>query len=871
MKKFSASLLLFVMIFSLTACESKPASNNNASPGQVSAVPENAMNFEQPSPATEAEIAYYTQNDTFNTLTDSSPYYMGNRPSTLPGLVAFDKLKKAKIDEAIGLTKELYAAADKLREELAPFKGAYLDLLGTAREQEKKLNSFSLQTGGQIAESLAQESGIKANYESISTSAVTNPQAASLLEYQKTYLAAAYAEALINDANSFLTNAAALDAALSTNTNPTIKTALAAFNLEMEKISAIQPDFRTVIEKSAYLDTALRQIETGDYYLAQATIAFMQSQMPELKAKAASIQPSETLTQENIEAIGEYVEVVSDFAGQMETQMMQIDTSHLIPAEKLAALSAEPVVNPWGIETAFAAMGPSESEKLLSAYKAMDSDAPSTTSKIAGTLKDVASTTWSGIKSGFSKAQTVAGVTLDTVGAIVKTPMDVYHGYNENNSVSDVAGTIAGNFKQIKKNYDTDSSGSQILKDAGGYLKAAEKTAGEGAEALTEKLIGKGWTSWIAGNVASTTVGLFTGLGKGIYKVADKQATAGQMVEGMLDIGLSLIGGSKVIIKGSQALSGGKELAKWSAEKAFNFVRRMGTKLEAGELRTMTAQLLQNAKLTPNQVMKLISNSLEMEGNAALAAELKTISATLDGQFTSMIKEGIATVLKNAKSVPGTSYANWVQKSFDVSIKGLKEALVTRLGASYTAYIDNIIAAKMNGWIKSAIKEYIDAVSYDGVYSKVFPVGDGASLPVKINVENGIISGGVDYTYSHEGWSATLVFKGEGTIGEKGEITEGKWTMNLKGGGPSSSFNLFGMDEEKKCTDTIVATAGGDAKGSISADKKKFNASLTGTITANGTFWCEPIKDVNNKAIEEPLNLELTKESAEGDDAGTSS
>jgi hypothetical protein len=45
------------------------------------------------------------------------------------------------------------------------------------------------------------------------------------------------------------------------------------------------------------------------------------------------------------------------------------------------------------------------------------------------------------------------------------------------------------------------------------------------------------------------TVGMFTGLGKGIYKLANKESTAGTLIEGGLDVGLSLIGGSKTVLQ----------------------------------------------------------------------------------------------------------------------------------------------------------------------------------------------------------------------------------------------------------------------------------------------------------------------------------
>ena len=760
MKKILTVVVLTALLSSLTGC----GSSAPATPTP----PENPFSFDKPTPTAAEGIRYYTENDTYNTLTDSTPYYLGNKPNPdLPGLVEYTRLKQAKITEAQQLTADLFAATDKVQVGLAPYRGAFLDLVGALATAEKKFNKTAYELSGQLTESLVQEAALKANYESVETGKLTNPQAKTLFDYQKTYLAIAYANAVLNDVNTLWRNGAVLSnlaAGL-----PAVSAAGQTFDSQMEGVSALANDVQVMVNKTLYLGTALKQINTGDYYLAQASLEYIKSTYPEIQSQAGSLTASANLTAEDIQAVQEYTAVVGDFSQQLDKELQKLDTSKLIPADQLAQLPAQLPAAPWGIPTAIAAYAPPADTGLLKSYQAISGDAPSTTGKIVSGLKDAASATWSGIKTGVGMAQTGVGVTLDTVGAVIKTPADVVAGIANGNSVGEIAGEVGNNFVQIKKNYDADKSGAQILKDAGEMLKGVEQAAGGAAEGLTEKLVGKGYTSWIAGQVASTTVGLFTGLGKGIYKLANKESTAGEMAEGMLDVGLSLIGGSKVIIKGSQALAGGKELAKWSADKAFTFLRSMGNKLEQGQLKAITAEILQSTKLTPNQVLSLISNSLEMEGKEAIAAEIKAVSASLDEKFVGLMKEGINTVLRNASTVPGASYEKWVKTAFENSMKGLKDAMIARLGSSYTDYIDNILAAKMNGWIKTAIKMYIDAVGFDGIYSKNFPA-DKITIPVKVTVENGMLSGGLDFTYVNEGWSATNGVSVEGTLDEKGNF-----------------------------------------------------------------------------------------------------
>jgi fructose-bisphosphate aldolase class 1 len=162
---------------------------------------------------------------------------------------------------------------------------------------------------------------------------------------------------------------------------------------------------------------------------------------------------------------------------------------------------------------------------------------------------------------------------------------------------------------------------------------------------------------------------MFTGLGKGIYKIADKEASAGQIVEGMLDVGLSFIGGSKVIVKGSQAMGASKDIAKRSAQKAFNYLQQMAKNLEKTELKTVTSELLKNSKLTPSQVASLITTSLEMEGKQAVATQLKVVSAELNKKFTDMLKQGVKGIYGNMTDDAAKSFKEFVKLNMESSLK----------------------------------------------------------------------------------------------------------------------------------------------------------------------------------------------------------
>ena len=51
-----------------------------------------------------------------------------------------------------------------------------------------------------------------------------------------------------------------------------------------------------------------------------------------------------------------------------------------------------------------------------------------------------------------------------------------------------------------------------------------------------EQVFGEGWTSWGIGKVSKATVGIFTGLGKGITLIGNRDAQASDYVIGGIEI-----------------------------------------------------------------------------------------------------------------------------------------------------------------------------------------------------------------------------------------------------------------------------------------------------------------------------------------------
>ncbi|NUJ97732.1 hypothetical protein HGA92_02995 [Candidatus Gracilibacteria bacterium] len=804
-------------------------------------IPENPFSFDLPSPKDSKEAGYYTKNDTISMIYLSTPYYLGNQEEILPGYKEYNKLKKGKIDETIKLTNELYQKNIEIKKLLEPFKSEYFDFTDIVLKKDKKSRKFIAEITKNITESLVGEEILIANYESIDTSKIVNLFAKSNFEYQKTMYSLDLGKKITKDTIYLLTSSVILSELYKDNKD--LKGEAQVFEDKMKKLSSLNKKIDEIKNHMIYIDTALKQIETGDYYLAKSSLNFVKTNILDVKNKLNSIKGNEYFSKDDVELSKQYLSYMEEFTKNAETQLGKVNKSNLISLsdikkianKKSYLLSKVYAVSDDDLGTAY---------DTLSQSSVTSSD---TIDTIKSGLKSAANMTWEGAKKGFNGAKTVVGVTLDTASAVTKSTMDAGFGLANGNTLDEVTSEIGSNFKRIGNNYDKGVSGSDVLKDAGGQLEGAE----DAIKNAIEGTIGEGRTSWGVGGLAKLTVGMFTGFGKGIYKIADKQATVGTLIEGGLDVGLSFIGGSKVLLQGT-AGAGGKEVAKNFGSKVVNFVTKIGANAEKGGLKSLTSK----------EAMGLLTKAVELEAKQAIVAEIKQAEIIVSKKLTEILREGLATIIKNAKGAGETvagNYKDFVKEQFKHSLEGYKEALKKIVGNGFDDYIDNIVTGKIDDFVKTSIRVYADASAFDGIYEKSYPIGDKIRLPIKVIIENGTVSGGAKQTYNNDGWSATLEVKVVGGVDDKGNLVDTKWEGKLKAGGPSSSFDLFGLDKDtKNCIDDLNVTGEGKVNGSV-VDKAKLKISMSGTRKAWGTFWCEPIPDTAVKPLEKPFEIDLDK------------
>ncbi|MBI4836075.1 MAG: hypothetical protein HY817_02330 [Candidatus Abawacabacteria bacterium] len=657
----------------------------------------------------------FTQNDTFATLAAASPYYLGAQPLHIPSLQDLNEQKKAKVSEAIKLTHELFSQTETLKNQLEEFKNGYLEFIDSALKEEPKLKNFAKDIAKQYVQYQVKEESLLVSYQSI-TSSDDNPLAKALFEYQKTELALQFADVLVHDLDYLMSTSWQLHELFKGSSKTAITVAWTKYERQLEKLADLNNALTSINEKITAIDFVVKQIKTVDYYTGLASLQFIQENITDLKEKIATIPANAQLSTEDQKFIKDYAGLFETFSKDLQTVALSMDKQEFLDIGQLASNSSL-------LPQAYA----DSNSYLATAQKALQATYQGG--------KKVAGLTWQGAKKVYGAAQTTVGITLDMANALTSGYMnlavDMY--YNVNNK--EINASFAKGMNKIYDNYQKGISGVAVLNTAKEYLEAPEKGAESTAANKAEKVFGKGWTSWGVGKTAGLTVDLFTTFGKGIYKLANKSSTAGDYVQGTLDVGLSFVGGSKLIGKGSQAIAGGAEAAPILAEGGLNYMKNTFNKIMKKGAEEEFAALVKFkqafGELTQAQLDRYINLRLEAIARQVVENMLLESSKALKAKFANFTKNAAGTLGANLTS-GGQSYKDFVSKAITNSIKEYftkdleafaTENLIKKGGRAgfniLKDYFDNIVGDGAENAVKDKIKDYIDGTNLPGGFPEL--------------------------------------------------------------------------------------------------------------------------------------------------------
>lgn len=631
---------------------------------------------------TQEQVRSLIDSDDMAILLASSPFYPG-RP--LPGqqTYEFDEARARKVDEIIADSDALAASALKLKPKVDELRTALLDYLTVCINNEPKAEIFVKDAGAEVLRLLTLEAVAEARYKSFVTES-ENDLVRSNARYMKTVRAVELASLYLQDIDTIVAFAAMGLNGLADSKNPRIEEANKKLDSAMGKFDAIKGDIEEVMAGIRKVNYGFKQLATADYYFARAAVKFMRDSIPDLQTAIANAKPNKHLEASTIALAKDYLAKFDNVSAGFQEYLDSVPQSQLIPVS----------VGPSVPGSAFAAGEPTND--YASATISLQAPARDPGEKEPGWL----ATGWNGVKKFVHGTQSVLGTGIDIVGTGIKNlsriPTGIYYG----NSVKEIWDDMKKNSRQIKDNWDRNLSGAETMRTANQYLNAVDDGAEWLAESGAEHAFGKGWISWGTGKVGRALSGLFTGLGKGITLVGNRDAQTSDYLIGGIEIASSALGGSKLIIKGSQLPGFLKGLGKgtWlSGKGTFNSISKIFANMEKAQIEA----LFQTAVKYGMETGGFKTRRMAAE---ALIVSIEQANKAVRAELANLIKEAAKAGAANFTGTLRDSLTQFVRKEFARNIGGLAQAIGTAIGKSATEVADNIIAQ----WAEDALKDMVD-------------------------------------------------------------------------------------------------------------------------------------------------------------------
>lgn len=670
----------------------------------------------------ETNIDYFLSNDDLESAMTGGPFYAGAQALPSQNTAEYDKARAAKVAEVNAKAAELVAACEPAKPALANLRSEYTVFLNKVHNEEDGLKDPAIESLNAVALNGTKTTLAELQYAALAGQETTQTYAVAMRDYLAVTKATEYASLMLKDADELASYSAIMITALADSENPAVKSAVAEYDTKMQ---TLYPDTLKALEPLAQgvadIDLGMRQLSSADHYFSLEAMGYMKAEQAKLEEALAGLEPREGITAEDVANIKITYEAFKELNASMESHLAAIDTSGMVEVAGVP-------FHDFGPDKAYAAGDYEPGKNYDAGTEVMRQQADSTPPK-----KGFFSGAWDTVKSGFGKLKTGVGVGVDAIGLGVRNITSVGAGIYYGNSTKDIVDNIMTNTKEVADNYEKGLSGSSTFTTAGEYVEGVETGAGEAAGGATEwgfeKVFGKGKVSgtagWAVNGVTKITVGMFTGLAKGIYKVADKKSSTEDVAIGFIEIGLGAVGGSKLIIKASQLpglLKGGAEGAKAFGKIVTNLVGSAANSSQRKAISKQLADLLIKKGMDPKAAQQILAATIKSEINAAMGQLLKNSRAAMIKKVRDLLASGGTGALTNFKETVKSSLEDLLKKGFSKTFQGYLDAGTTVIGATFTDYVDNLVAAGLTDGvlvdlIKSALAIPPDPAQVNGTWT----------------------------------------------------------------------------------------------------------------------------------------------------------
>ncbi len=637
-----------------------------------------------------SSIAAQTENDEMATLLACSPFYAGAKQYSGVNSSEFDQARERKVQEIIRESDDLAANALRMKSDMEKMRTSVSNYLTVCLKNDPKAEKYARESGKRILTLMTKEAVAEAQYKSYTANS-QNAFAQSFVQYLKASNAVQLGTLYMQDMNNMLVIAALGVEGAAVSANPTIKDAGKKLDQEMGEYDGMLNQSGDLMKGIYSIQYCFKQLKTGDYYFAKSAVAFIRQSLPKLKESAGNMKPNKYMDDKAVAFTKDYLNKFDRLSIEMQKYLDSVPKDSLVQVSSYQPGSGIAVAQTT--ETG-------ESPYLLAAKgnAALSSRVADGISSIFSKGAAVAKAGWSGIKTTVHGIQSTVGLGIDIAGTgvanITRIPVGVYYG----NTLGECWEDMEANSKQIITNWKNNQSGSSTLRTAKSYFDSVDDGGEYVVSTGVEKTIGKGWISWGTGKVGKAVVGIFTGLGKGIALVGNRDANTSDYVIGTIEIGGAMLGGSKMIIRGTQLPGMVKGLAQSSwigAQGAWNTLGKMLTQLDKNEMTALLREAAARGMSSPGLTARIAIAD-------AMMAAATSANTALKAEFRNIIQAGVSAGWTNFNATLRSSLNEFVRKQFTANMKGV----LSIIGDTPGEFVDNVVAQ----WADDALKSMVDEV-----------------------------------------------------------------------------------------------------------------------------------------------------------------
>ncbi len=426
--------------------------------------PDVNLNFTLNYPSNEQMLDRFLNGDSYDTVLQGGPYYLGiDQPGQQPIVIAYRRLKAAKVAEATRLNQEIFKQEKQVHEDILTLHAAMIELWDALQAEDSRLRRDGNALATVLLADRLKLEALLATYEALPESG--NAVVAARNDYRRSALTIALAGAQASALAGLTAVALPLVSAYEKSPKKSFVDAVLQFEKRMQGMTSAAEHLAAAQVKIAVLARVIKQINTGEHFMGVASVDYTRRLLPEIQDNLRVIAGNGRASAADLDFMQANLAFQSRLFGGLEKTLAAVPTRYLLSPNELdqVKLSREFSV----IMPAYAA----EASAWERSIKALSMEASDTRQGLSGAV----SGGWKSIKTTFQAAKGAVGFGMDGVNSAVKSGFDYAIGKWEGNIDKDIRDTIVDNFSRMEKNLFSEYVDNLVANKADDMFKVVVK------------------------------------------------------------------------------------------------------------------------------------------------------------------------------------------------------------------------------------------------------------------------------------------------------------------------------------------------------------------------------------------------------------